>query len=187
MNAKRNRSLQLLGLAAIAFFLAHAGYQHAHGRLENLLWACHVADLGVGIGLLLGSRSITATSLVMLLFGVPMWLLGLATGGEFYPTSILTHVGGSLVGIYGLRSLGGVADDWWKAYLAIVLLVLVSRLATPLAMNVNFAHHPWPLAREWFPTITLHLLSLFAIWATGLFATQCGLQWLLKRVSPTAA
>lgn len=173
--------LRLGGLAAILFFLAHACYQHAHGRVENLLWACHLADLGIGIGLLFGSRCITATSLVMLGFGVPMWLVGIATGGEFYPTSVLTHVGGSLVGIYGLRSLGGLHGDWWKAYLAIVLLVVLSRWLTPVAMNVNFAHHTWPFARDWFSTPPGHLMSLFAVWATGLFLTEQGLQRMMNR------
>jgi len=170
-----NNELQLLrclGLAAISFFIAHATYQQLNGRLENLLWACHLADLAVGIGLVLASRTITATGLVMLGFGVPMWLIGIATRGEFYPTSVLTHIGGTSIGIIGLRKLGRLQGDWWKAYLAVLALLVLSRSLTPEPMNVNFAFRTWSFARDWFPTIELHLLSLLAIWAAGLFVTE---------------
>jgi hypothetical protein len=115
--------------------------------------------------------------LVMLGFGVPMWLVGLATGGEFYPTSILTHCGGLAVGIAGLQQLGGLRGDWWKAYLLIVALVAVARLLTPAEMNVNFAHRTWSFARDWLPNLTAHFLALLAIWAIGLYAAE----WLLQR------
>ncbi|QDU30584.1 hypothetical protein ETAA8_57300 [Anatilimnocola aggregata] len=175
-----SQRLRALGLAAIAFFLIHALYQQLHGRLENLLWACHLADLAVGLGLVLASRAITATGLVMLGFGVPMWLVGLATGGEFYPTSILTHLGGTTVGILGLRRLGGLQGDWWKAYLAILLLIVLSRCLTPAAMNVNFAFRTWGFAREWIPSLEIHLLSLLAVWAAGLFAAESVLRLLVR-------
>ena len=171
-----------LGLAAFGFFLIHGCYQYSHGRWENLLWACHLADLCVGVGLVLGLRSITASGLVMLGFGVPMWLIGLATGGEFYPTSILTHFGGLAVGIIGVRQLGGLRGDWWKAYLLIVALVVLSRLLTPAGMNVNFSHRTWLFARDWLPNLPAHLLTLLACWATGLFAAERLLRW---AVSPT--
>lgn len=169
----------LLGLAPLGFFLVHGCYQYSHGRLENLLWACHLADLCVGLGLVLRLRSITASGLVMLGFGVPMWLIGLATGGEFYPTSILTHFGGLTAGIIGLKQLGGLRGDWWKAYLLILALVVISRLLTPVGMNVNFSHRTWSFARDWLPNLPAHLLTLLAIWATGLFAAECLLRWVV--------
>lgn len=176
----RSSYTTILGLAAISFFAAHGCYQFWHGRLENLLWACHLADLIVGIGLILKSRTITGTGVVMLGFGVPMWLLAIATGGDFFPTSILTHLGGLAVGIAGLRQLGGLRDDWWKAYLTILLLLVLSRFCTPAEMNVNMAFATWSFARAWFPGLTAHLLSVLTIWATGLFVAER----LLRIVAP---
>lgn len=176
----RTSNTTILGLAAIGFFVAHGCYQYTHDRVENLLWACHLADLIVGIGLILKSRTITATGLVMLGFGVPMWLMAIATGGDFYPTSVLTHLGGIAVGIAGLRQLGGVRDDWWKAYLTIVVLLILSRCITPASMNVNLAFDTWTFARSWMPGLTAHLLSLLAIWASGLFVAER----LLRLVAP---
>jgi hypothetical protein len=177
---KFRASTAVLGLAAISFFLAHGCNQYLHGRMENLLWACHLADLLVGVGLILKSRTITATGLVMLGFGVPMWLMALATGGDFYPTSILTHIGGMGVGIAGLRQLGGLRDDWWKAYATILLLLVISRCFTPASMNVNMAFETWSFARSWMPGLSAHLLSLLTIWATGLFVAER----LLRLVTP---
>jgi hypothetical protein len=114
-----------------------------------------------------------------------MWLAGLATGGEFYPTSILTHFGGLAVGIVGLRQLGGLRDDWWKAYVLVVVLLFLSRLLTPAAMNVNFAFRTWSFARDWLPDLNAHLLTLLALWATGLFAAERLLRWVVG--TPTAA
>lgn len=177
----------VLGLAAIGFFVLHGCYQYSHGRLENLLWACHLADLCVGIGLVLRWRGVTGMGLVMLGFGVPMWLVGLATGGEFYPTSILTHLGGLAAGIAGLRQLGGLRDDWWKAYLLIVALVVVARLLTPTDVNVNFAHRTWGFARDWLPSLTAHWLVLLAVWGTGLFAAEWVLRFVVRATSTQRA
>ncbi|WP_254510487.1 hypothetical protein [Anatilimnocola floriformis] len=169
-----SRNTAAYGLAAISFFLLHGGYQLVHGRWENLLWACHLADLIVGVGLVLRSRSIAAMGLVMLGFGVPMWLVSLATGGDFYPTSILTHLGGMSVGIVGLKRLGGLRDDWWRAYLLVLTLVVVSHFYTTASLNVNMAFNTWSFARPWITSLSWHLLSLLAVWAAGLYvAEQC--------------
>ena len=171
------------GLAAILFFLLHGSFQVWQGRWENLLWACHLADLTVGIGLVLRSRSIAAMGLVLLGFGMPMWLIALASGGDFYPTSVLTHVGGMAVGIIGLPRLGGLRDDWWRAYLFVLLLVVLSHCLTTARLNVNMAFHTWPIARAWIPNLTIHWLSLFAIWGAGLFTAEQMLRRTLLAVS----
>jgi hypothetical protein len=139
-----------------------------------------LADLAVGIGLIVGSRWVTAIGLVLLGWGVPMWLVGLATGGEFYPTSILTHLGGAAIGIAGLRHLGGLRDDWWRAYLFVAGLLVASRLATPAAMNINFAYRPWPLLAGWIPNLPAHIAALLLIWGTGLYLAERILQFLLR-------
>jgi hypothetical protein len=134
-----------------------------------LLWACHLADLAVGLGLTMGWRCVTALGLILLGWGIPMWLISLAAGGEFYPTSILTHLGGATVGILGLRQQGGLRDDWWKAYLFVAALLVASRLLTPPALNVNLVYRPWPLLAAWLPGLAAHLTTLLLMWGAGLY------------------
>src|SRR5262249_56943207 len=68
-----------------------------------------------------------------------------AAGGEFTPTSVLTHVGGLVIGLVGLWRLGMPAQVWWKALLALAALQQLCRWVTPREANVNvaFAVYPW--------------------------------------------
>ena len=74
-----------------------------------------MAALCVAIALSCRSRTLLAIGVLILCFGSQLWIVNLLFGGEFYPTSIFTHVGSLSLGIVGLRQLGGVRDDWWKA------------------------------------------------------------------------
>ena len=64
--------------------------------------------------------------------------------------------------------------------LTILILLVLSRCCTPAEMNVNLAFETWSFARAWIPGLTAHLLSMLAIWATGLFVAER----LLRIVAP---
>ena len=78
-----------------------------------------------------------AVGVCWVLFGLPIWLLDLATGGTLNPTSVFTHVGGPAVGILALRRLGWPAGVWWKASIAEAALLLLTRLVAPPERNIN--------------------------------------------------
>jgi hypothetical protein len=77
------------GLLALAGFAIHAGYQVWHGRPEDLLWACHIAAAIVGVGLLVGSAATNAVGVLLLIVGVPLWLLELSMGASSIPLPCL--------------------------------------------------------------------------------------------------
>jgi hypothetical protein len=133
---------RLWGLLAYAFYAAHAGYFLSVSRPGCLAWGCHLAALGVGTGLLLRIPTFNGMGILSLLFGVPLWLLDVFTGGEFLPTSMLTHCGGFVLGVYGVWKLGLPRFTWLVLWLTTVLLLLFSRVFTPEAENVNLAWGP---------------------------------------------
>ena len=131
--------MKVLGAAAIFCYATHAGFHVLHGRPEDVLWACHLGAFIVGIGLLVPSPAVNAIGTFWLCYGTPLWLVDLATGGEFFPTSIFTHVIALGIGILGCIKLGVPKNVWWKAIIAAVALILISRLVTPAQANVNLA------------------------------------------------
>jgi hypothetical protein len=127
------------GLVALLFLAVHATVHLRRRTPEHLLWACTLANALIAFGLLWPSPVSLAIGVLWLLFGLPLWIVGLAIGERFNPTATLTHVGGLAVGLLGTSSLGMPRGTWWKALLALALLQLLSRGLTPRAANVNLA------------------------------------------------
>lgn len=169
-----------IGVSALLCYAIHAGSHVLAGRPEEALWACHVATLLVGVGALLENSSVVAVGVLWLAFGNPLWILDLLTGGEFLPTSPLTHVGGLLLGLLALRRLPPAGAIWWKAVLAFAALLVVTRLLTPASANVNLA---FAVASGWeriFPSYPLYLSLLLVAGAATFFVTELGLRRVLS-------
>ena len=93
-----------------------------------------LAAAGLVLGLLLGIGLLPALGFAFAAgCGLPFWLLELASGGEFAPTSLLTHVLGLALGLVALAWAGLPGGVWWKALLAVALLQEFCRWATPAA------------------------------------------------------
>jgi len=178
---------RLLGALAVAFYAIHAAVHVARRQPENLLWVCHLGSLAVGAGLLLRSPALNAVGAFWLCWGLPLWILYLAMGGEFMPTSLGTHVGGLAIGFVGLRRIGLPRGAWWKTVLAWAVLVVFTRVATPPAENVNMAHR---VQQGWETSFTSHPVYIVMIGATGAalsLALQFGLPKLGFRAPAEAA
>jgi hypothetical protein len=174
MNTTREK-LPAAGLAAMAFYVVHAVESLLHRQPDNLLWACNLGALAVGIGLLMGSPTLNAIGTYWLVPGLPLWIYDLAKGGEFFWTSLLTHAGGLGVGFYGLRRLGLPRGAWWKATTALGALVVLCRVATPPKQNINLAHAAYPGWESTFPSHLVYLVSLLALFALVGATLQFGL------------
>ena len=141
-----------LGALAIACYALHGADRVWHQDPWDLLWACHVSCLLVGLGAIFRSPVLVAAGVLWLSFGVPMWLLDLATGGDFLPTSTLTHVGGLAAGIPILARSGWPRGAWWRAALLLMALMLLTRLVAPPPGNVNLAFRVWTGWEQRFPS-----------------------------------
>src|SRR6185295_17432109 len=148
------------GVAALVCYAIHATFHLVHGRPEDLLWACHLGAAVVGVGLLSSSATINGIGLLFLCMGTPIWLMDLAGGGEFYPTSCFTHLGGLAIGLYGARRLGLPSGTWWKAVVALITLILICRLVTPERANVNVAFAIYAGLEKVFPSHLVYLVIM---------------------------
>jgi hypothetical protein len=152
-----------LGWVALAFYAVHAGYHVVFRHPADALWTCHVATALIGVGALSGWPSLPAIGVCWLIFGNPLWALELLTGGDFLPTSLLTHVGGLVTGVLVVKALGWPRGVWWKALLALCGLVLVTRLVTPAASNVNMAFSVYAGWEHTFTSYPLYLALLLSV------------------------
>jgi hypothetical protein len=134
-------ALNLAGAAGIAFFAIYFARRLNNGEAASALWACHLASLLAGVGILLRRASLIGIGVLWLLVGIPMWFVYLSIGGPFRPTSFLTHFGGLAVGCLGLRALGMPRQVWWKAMAGLLILLGISRWVSPPKLNVNLSFH----------------------------------------------
>lgn len=164
--------LTIGGLLAIGFYAAHATAHVFRGTPEGAIWACHVASLLIGAGLLSRSATLNAVGLLIVAVGLPNWLVNLAAGGPFMPTSPLTHVGGLLVGLFGARRLGLPRLAWFRSLIVVAALTAASIWWTPPASNINLAFHgPDFVVRMGVPA-AVYLLGVLAFWGLCLWTAE---------------
>ncbi|HYP78573.1 MAG TPA: hypothetical protein VER12_21520 [Polyangiaceae bacterium] len=171
--------MRWLGGLSLACYAIHVGVHLYRGRFADALWGCHVASLLIAAGAFSERATPAAIGVLWLCFGNPIWLLDIATGGEFLPTSLFTHLGGFVIGILALRRLGVPPHVWWKATLAFLALLGLTRLLTPRASNINLAFAVAPGWEATFPSYPLYLLLLISAGAVTFFAAELGLRKVL--------
>jgi hypothetical protein len=173
-------STKVLGLLAIACYGIHAATHLGRGEPQDLLWACHIAALLVGIGLLTGSATLNVIGLLWSCFGTPLWLLYLLTGGELIEASFLTHGAALILGTIGVRRLGMPRAAAWKATAAFALLWIATRALTPRSANVNLAFSVYDGWESWFPSYPIYLAMLLVLG----FAALALAEYLFALVAP---
>jgi hypothetical protein len=147
---------------ALALYAVHAAYHLRDGHPEHLLWACHLAAVFVGVGLLRASPRLNAIGFLWLVIGNALWLLDLAGGGEFIPTSRGTHVGGLALSLIALARLGMPRHAWWQAAAVFLLLQQLTRWLSPAGANVNVAFRVWDGWEGHFPSYPWDMAGLVA-------------------------
>jgi hypothetical protein len=176
------------GALALAFYAIHAGHHLLRGHPEDLLWACHLGVVCVGVGFLARLPAVNAVGFLWIATGDVLWLVGLASGGEFIPTSLFTHGGGLALGALGLARFGMPRHTWWRAVLAFFVLQQLCRFGTPPQANVNLAHAVWSGWEEVFPSTIAYQIALLSIGAAACFAVERISQRVLARThSPSSS
>jgi len=149
-----------LGLALIAGYAIHASVHLMRHEPYDLLWACHIAALLVAFGLLARNANANAIGFLWSIVGNALWILDMATGGVFMPTSVFTHIGAFACGLYGVRRLGMPRFAGLKAIGAYGVLWIVTRLVTPPAPNINLAYRVWSGWEKTFPSYPAYFAML---------------------------
>ena len=151
------------GALAVAFFVIHAGSLFIAGESYHIIWSCHLGCLMAGVGLLTQVQWLFAIGFFWLTMGVPLWLLNVLTNHEFMLTSTLSHIGGIIIAVYGLRFLLIPRFAWLAATLGLAVLGLLTRLLTPPDANVNLAFAVWSGWEDQFPSYFWYVVLLLSI------------------------
>lgn len=162
--AKTNNPKSLLiGVLAISIYVIHGTYNITLQRPECLIWACDLATLLVGLGIIFKLPTMNAIGFLWLSLGVSLWAIDFATGGDYTITSPLLHIGGLMIGVYGIRTLGMARGAWWKALIGLFGLQIISRALTPPEKNANLAFDVWVGWESYFPSYFWYMVMLYAI------------------------
>jgi len=136
-----------LGAITLVFWALHAG-NHVFFRHTpyDLFWVCNVAPVLLAIGCFTKNARLCAIATAWLSYGMPIWLLDLATGANMIGTSVFTHFGCLATVFLAIRRLGWPRRTWILAALASFVPLALARLLTPPEPNVMLAfrlHDGW--------------------------------------------
>lgn len=157
-----------LGFLAIGIWAFHAAQTIWEKHPENILWVCNLANLAIGLGLLMGLPQVNGLGASWLLLGAPLWIIDLLGNGKFRIHSLFTHLVSLGIGLYGLNLLGMPNGIWWKALLMLAFVQQISRWLTPRQKNVNLAFAVWAGWERLFPSYAVYRLILLTL-SAGIF------------------
>jgi len=165
--------MRVIGTLALLFWAIHAGNHlfFLHSAYD-LLWTCNVATPLLAIGAFSKNARTCAIALCWLSYGVPLWLLDLATGANMIGTSILTHVGGLVLAFLAVRKLGFPKHTWLYAVAASMVLVVLARMFTSAEHNVMLSHRVHDGWETHFASYPPYLALMIAASAAVFFAVE---------------
>ena len=167
-----SRRSEILGAIAIASYAIHAAVHLSRGEPHDLLWMCHIAALLVGCGLLCRWPTANVIGFLWSCLGTPLWILDLATGGEWFPTAVLTHGSGVIIGFAGVQRLGLPRRAAFKAIAAYVPLWALTRAVTPPSANVNVAFSVYEGWQTWFRSYPPYFVMLLGFGLVTFIAAE---------------
>lgn len=178
----RSVGFRSAALLALAFWAAHGIHHLVRGEPAELLWTCNVAAGLVAIGCWRARAGWCAVAAAWLVFGDPLWLLDVATGGELLWTSPFVHVGSLAIAVWAIRRLGVPRGFWKVSVLGSILVLGITRLVAPSASNVNLVFAVQGGYERVFPSHTAYLALLVGASAVVAFGTERALRRLFRTV-----
>ena len=144
------RRLQLIGLLPLLIFLFRLGQYVDEGTPDWIMANCNVTLLMLSLGMLAAWRMPVRVAAIWLTIGVPLWLIDDWVTQVLWVASILSHLGGWLLGLYALRRVRVTGRSWLPAAGWFFFWQLMTRLTTDPALNINIAHAPYEFTKGWF-------------------------------------
>lgn len=141
----------------------------------ELLWACNYCQVVLGAGILAEMPLLVWIPTLWLIAGSPLWIMDVALFGDFRITAVLTHIGGSALGLWlivGYLRCFKLRRYWLYAALFMALTQLVSRWISPPAMNINMSFKVYPPLRTIFPVYWIYWCCNFVFSMGVLFCLE---------------
>jgi hypothetical protein len=177
---------RLLGFLPLCFFIARGiEYMIVAKTPEQMLWSCHISNLMLAAGLFMGNPFLIRVAVLWLILGVPPWLIDMVGSHQITAIRIFSHLGGAIVAIIAIRSVGAKRLSWIPSLIYFVILQQITRLLTAPGpyTNVNVAHFAYPPMNDWFASYWTYWVANTSVLALTLFI----LELVLLRLFPTRA
>ena len=165
----------LLGMVALGLFATREIVFIFRGQSENGVWACYVALLLIGVGLMVRSAACNAVGTFWLTVVFPLWIVDMLAAGGTESTSVLTHISGVILGYTGMKQVGLPSRTWVFSILGLAVLIVISRPLTTAAENINFSYRVYEGVDRLFPSYWSYMLALFGAFTTISLILQWGL------------
>ncbi len=166
------------GLVAAIFYLLFSIFQILHHQSYNLLSAFYLGCWLVGVGLLVKMELAFFVGMFWLILGVPFRILDLLTSRDFIFIPTLTHIGGLIITIIGLKYMKTRKLSWAYATGGLITLVIFSRLVTPAVGNVNFTYNVPKELESPFPSHLLFSIIFIILSAITFFISELAVRFL---------
>ena len=146
----KTRKFQLIGLAPLLIFLYRLLQYYDEGTPDWIMANCNITLVMLAVGMLAFRQLPIRVATIWLTIGVPMWLIDAWVTQVLWAASVLSHVGGWLLGLFALRRVRVDGRSWLPAAVWFFLWQVVTRLTTRPHLNVNIAHTPYEFTKDWF-------------------------------------
>ena len=176
--------LRLLGFLPLMFFLAQGVHYWRLHETGHVLWMCNVGNLLLAVGLFVNKPLLIRVAAIWMIPGVMVWLVYVVFAWGVFLSSTLAHLGGIVVGMVALRKVGMQRGTWLYALGWYLIMQLICRFFTPVALNVNVSHYAYGGWQQTFNSYWKFWLALTLLTTAILWGLEQLLYWLLPKESP---
>lgn len=155
------------GAVLLSALVWHSVYVARSQSPGYLLFACYVANLLLGLGVVVGSSALTGTGFSWVLPGYLLWLHYIFRTADWEPSGAAMHTSGLLVGLMTMRFHRYPRYVWLLAFGLGGVLHFLALLLTDPALNVNAAFRIYEGWEPFFSSIVVY--RLVTVTAFGVF------------------
>jgi len=173
-----------LGVLPLIFFLGQVVHYWRINELGHVAWMCNIGNLILALGLFFEKPVLIRLAAIWTIPGLIVWFIYVVLAWGIFLSSTLAHVGGITVAMIALNRYRMDRTSWGYAFGWYLVIQLLSRFATPAALNVNLAHAVAPGWERTFESYWSFWLVLTAATAAVLWLSGMML-WAIWRPRPS--
>ena len=158
------KQFRALGILPFVFFVGQAVHYWRINEIGHMLWMCNIGNLILAIGLFINHAMLIRVAVIWMFPGLVIWVIYVLLPWGLFLSSIAAHLGGLAVGLIALQRIGMDRLSWVYALLWFLVVQLLSRLFTPIQLNVNLSQAIEPGWRNAFG-------SYWKFWGVGIAIT----------------
>jgi Phosphatidylserine decarboxylase len=121
---------RLIGVLPIIIFIARLIQYIQVGAPDWIVASCHISNLMLGVGMVFGAPLLVRVATIWLIIGLPMWIIDAVVTRDLWWSSIYSHVGGFLIGLYAITKTRATGRSWLPALIWFVILQMITRYTT---------------------------------------------------------